>query len=257
MIKIRSSNLAVLVLIAAFICLPALLAGNVSGDMKLSPKPSYTVMRDWKATNGRRFDIAGCTLYRPTTLRTVVKADCGMLCMMIKSQNLKITAYTKGKVIYKTCEHGLKLCGTRITVIPLSDLKRGDELSLLLEPRGKGGRVISPVYAGTNNDMLMNVISRERGTVYALFAVFTAIVLTAAKLLRAKRKTAPLLCLLGAELTLFTCVLCCGDIAQFFIGSSLVRLVLYYISYALTPIMLITSAALLIIQKRLPPSYCR
>ncbi len=254
-IIIRSSNLAWLVIIAALFCLTGGLLSHVSGDMRLSPKPSHTVMRDWKATNGRRFDAAGCKISESTTLRTVVNADCSALCMIIKSRNLAITAYTKGKIIYSTDGRGLSLSGTRVTVIPLSDLKSGAELTLCLDPGGKSGCVISPIYIGANNDMLLTLIMREKKCVFALFAMCAAVILTVAKILRAKRKTAPLLCLLGAELTLFTALLCGNDIAQFFIGSSLARLVLFYISATVTPLLFLLFCALLFIQKLLRLSY--
>lgn len=257
MIDIRNLNTAPLVFFAAVICVFSALFCSASGNLKLSPKPSHTVLREWKASNGRRFDVAGAKICESMALRTVLQQDGGARCMMIKSSNLAITVYTRGKVIYSCEDRGLRLCGTRVTVIPLSDVKRGEEITLYLEPRGKGGEVISPIYIGINNDMMLTVISREKRSIYAVFALCTDAIFTAAKLLLAKRKTAPLLCLLGAELSLIIAIICNCDAAQFFIGSSLARLVLHHSFIVVTPILSAAYAVLTFIQKRLPQPYCR
>ncbi|MBQ9517544.1 MAG: hypothetical protein IJR60_05655 [Eubacterium sp.] len=254
---IRSSNLfCVAAVLAAFCAFCALFCG-FSGEMRLYPQPSHAVLREWKQSNGRRYDLAGRTLTEDITLRTTLPQGSRAQCMMIKTNNIAVYAYTKGKVICKTADRGLALCGERITIIPLSDVQNGGEITLHLEVFGKSGSVLSPVYISTNNDLLLTLITREKRAVTALFALLAAIIITAHKAVLVKRKTAPLLCLLSAELSLFTSVLCRSDIAQFLTGSSLARLILIYTSPAAAILFFAAYCVLTFIQKRLPASYYR
>ncbi len=231
--------------------------GHISEDMKLSGAPSYEILRDWKGSNGRRFDVAERTISDNTTLYTKIGQRHLKDCLVIKSQNLKVSAYTKGKVIYSTDDSGIKLCGTRITVIPLSDIKSGGELALHLEPKGKKAKVILPIYTGAKNDILLSLFLREKTVLYLLFTVLITAILTVQKLLKSKIKTAPLLCLLGAETCIFSFVLCGSDIAQLFIGSSLARLLIRYFSLAISLPLLLLFFTLSTIQKLLQIAYYR
>ena len=213
----------------------AVILSNNNSAALLKSKPAHSVMSHWYLSNGRRFDTLKNDVTEPVSISAQAEGSTDGKCLVIKSENLEITLFAKGKTIYKSADRGRRLRGRRITVIPLSDVKKGATVTLRLSPAEKSvGKILSPIYFTTNNDFLLTLFSRERSTAFAILILSFAVVLLAES--AAKRKSTAPLYIIGEVLIFQLFLLCKSDLAQLFISSSLARLIIANMSLWLLPL---------------------
>ena len=239
-IKIRQINLAVLTITAAAI-LVVLIMGEVKGapSNRLSAVPSHSVISKWYGDNDRRQNIHTLQIDNGITLhaKTDEKADC----IVLKTTNVSIKAYTKGKILYECEEKGRALTGTRITIIDTREVKKGAVIFLHLSPaKNKIGTIDAPIYSTSVNDYLLTLLSKEKCALIALiamvltFAISLSFFIFEAVFLKRKSPLPLLFC--TANLLAIMLTISNSDLYQFVFSSSEMRSVFSAISYVFLPI---------------------
>ena len=238
-------------MVLALMCITA--AAKSSGDMLFCSQPSHTVITKWYDNKGRRQRIYNLKTTEPVTLSSPIEKSINGRCIIIRSENLKITAYTKGKVLYKSSGKDKEYKGERVTIIPVDEVKKGGTIYLNLTPvKSKTGAVMEPVYLMSNNEYLFSVLCREKAVIagiFTLFAIGFALLIFALS----QRNCAGLYYLIIADLCLMLLLLSGSDLILFFIGSGAAKESLHTAMYIMLPITLAAG----IIQKFLRSSYCR
>lgn len=238
-------------MVLALLCITAV--SKSSGDLLFRTQPSHTVITKWYDNKGRRQRIYNLKTTEPVTLSSPVEKSINGRCIIIRSENLKITVYTKGKVLYKSSGKDKECTGERVTIIPVDEVKKGGTIYLNLTPvKSKTGAVTEPVYLMSNNEYLFSVLCREKAVIAGIFTLFAIGVALIVQTIR-RRKNADLFYLLIAEFCLILLLLSGSDLIFFFIGSGAAKESLHTAMYIMLPITLAAG----IIQKFLRSSYCR
>ena len=250
-IKIRHINLAVLT-ITAIAIISVLIVGTVKGEpsQRLYSAPAHTVITKWYGDNGRRKNIHQLQIDEDIILHA--KTEETGKCIILKTSNVAVKAYTKGKVLYECTETGRALRGQRITIIDAKELKKGAAIYLRLSPAEKKiGTIDAPIYSADVNEYLFTLLSNEKGTVIALAAMLSAFLISlslfifSAVFLRRKSPLPLLFC--SANILSAMLLLSKSDLLQFFISSSEMKMVFSATAYILLPI--VTATFLLTIIK--------
>ncbi|MBE6720592.1 MAG: hypothetical protein E7571_08090, partial [Ruminococcaceae bacterium] len=220
-----------IVICAVFVlmcCSAALVSLGGDDDVKISSKPAHAVLSHWYRDNGRRFKKLYYPVDKEITVSTKVKESCKNRCVIIHSENLAVTLYTKGKVLYSTKDGGKSLYGNRTTVIDVSDISSSKELFLRLTPVTKGScRITEPIYLTTNNDYIVTMLSRERATLTAATAMLAAIIICLiAAAVKRNKKFSPFVYTACFMALCLVNVFCRSEVSQLLIGKNIARYML-------------------------------
>ncbi|MBQ7203037.1 MAG: hypothetical protein IJS03_03350 [Eubacterium sp.] len=210
--------------------------GKSSDADRFTPKSSHTVLTKWYDKNDRVIKPLKTDFLSSKTIHTMLeKTPPKNSVIIVKSENIKLTAYKRGKILYSTEDTGNRLSGERYTFIPADELKKGDTLYLNITPKQNvTGAIKSPVYLGFTNDFLFTVIVRSKADIAVLSAIATGVLLLTsyAVIKRKKKAVYPLALLLNIALFVFVK----SDLFQFIIGSSEMKAVFAFTSYSLLPV---------------------
>ena len=233
MVKIRRLNIIIVIAAAVIFFTAFTVAAGKSGGLAFSPESSYTVIADWYNNIGRRKSISELEISSPVTLTSKLGDDSRGKSIIIKSNDLRLTLSTEGKIIYSSDGKDSEYKGERITVIPADDIKIGKDIMLRLTPiQGRKGRVTSPVYLAAKNDYFFTLIHREKTVIASVFALFEFSVICAVLLcfLRCKKH---LFYIILASLNTALIILCKSNLRQFIFDSCAAWNTLTVISYFL------------------------
>ena len=245
MVKIKGTNTVTVSL--AFLLIIAVLFAAVlksSEGTRFTSLPAHSVITKWYGSNGRRQKLAETKVTKEITLHAESEFDCSGKSVIIKVNNLKVSAYTKGRFLYADTSDGKALTGTRTLIFSANEIKKGGEIHLRLSPVIKeAGSITAPIYVTDNNDYLFTLLCREKGVI-----ISTAIMLSCALIsllcavfavLQKRRKFAYLLYLSALFLMSALCSLGKSELMQFAVASSELRYIIRYVSYMLLPLPLL------------------
>ncbi len=227
-------------------CLLFVMGKSDSGAV-LRSEPSHRVMTKWYGENGRRFSVCEATVTAPVVLRMTAETDGKDKKLILKTENLAVTAYTKGRILYHCSDTGKALLGKRTTVITADDIKKGKDVYLQLAPAAQQtGKMLQPVYLADNNDYLFTVLARSArthlllGVLAAAMLICLAVVAVFFRQARncraAYRKSKPILCLIALSALLFLLLLSKSELFCFLAGCSEGAYLLEHTAYLLLPL---------------------
>ena len=194
-------------------------AAKSDANQRFRAQPSHTVLTKWYDSKGRRQRIYSLKTAAPVTLSSPAEKRMEGKCIILRSENLKIKAYTRGKVLYQSSEQDKASRGERITIIPVDEVKKGGTIYLHLTPlKNKTGAVTEPVYLMSNNEYLFSVLCREKAVIAGVFALF-AIGISLLIFALSRRRCAALHYLLLADGCLILLLLSGSDLWWFVNGS--------------------------------------
>ena len=158
--------LLILLIIAALLTAEATLGDNY----RFLPSPSYTTANKWAFSDGKTAKLNNLKTNKPVTVRLKVnKRFQKGTYLIIKKENLKITAFTKNKVLYKTDEGK----GKAYALLPVEEVLKGEDISLLLEPEGKAeGSILGTVKLQSKNDFFFTLLYENRKCLLAVLLLF-------------------------------------------------------------------------------------
>ncbi len=169
----------------------------------------------WYNDDGRIIHLNAFKTDSPLTLRYKPESRLkkGTYLIIYKS-NLKITAFTKNKVIYKTDED----FGKGYALIPVSEVLKGEEIALLLEPReNKTGCIEGAIRLQSKNDFFFTLLVKEKASAVTILAIIYLFLITL------KRKS---LCLSLFFCFLLLFIITVSPLGQFFFGFLTLKAVL-------------------------------
>ena len=237
--KLIKSDKAVLCFVAFLLILTVFGVGVINQNESFSPSASHIVLSKWFGDNKRRADIT----FNDIDEEMLVQAKLGRIPysqtkLIFKTNNLRFSLFTNGKMIYKNTDKKYEGYGKHIHIIDIRDLKKGDELYLFLSPvTGATGRIESDVYLTTKNDYIFELLCKNQKTI-AVLSAFSAAAITLIIIgimwLWGKKKTAP------KALYLSCCMIISGliillksDLAQFVLNNGVIAYLLLYSSCSL------------------------
>ncbi|MBR7060155.1 MAG: hypothetical protein IKI34_00255 [Eubacterium sp.] len=228
----------------------------VKGE-RFSPSPSHIVLNRWTDDNGRIIDIISADIDRDMLIHSNLETPpCTQTQFIIKTNNLKISLFTKGKIIYQNTDKKFSGYGKQIHIIDIGDIKKGSELCLFLSPvKGKGAEIEGNIILASKNDFLLDLLCRNMKIIVLLillFLFFIGLVITGIIKLIKKKKTAPkFLYLSGCFMILSLIILLRSEIYQFIIPASFSAVILQYLCYPVFFVFLI-SFILSLLRKKPP-----
>ncbi|MBR3149412.1 MAG: hypothetical protein IKF64_04505 [Eubacterium sp.] len=237
-------------LVLCALCFFAVRGGN---GFRFESRPAHAVISKWYAQNGRRHMIPDEKITNALTLSANPEYDCTDKYIIIKSENLKIFAYTEGKILYDSKGRDSEYRGERITLIPVGDVCKNGTIQLMLTPiKNKTGKVKAPVYIADNNDYLFTLLSRESTAIKALLSLLM-IEAGIAVMLMYNKSSAPLFLAFLICMCAVILIFARSDLSQFLIASSRAKEYIIYSSYAFLSVLSCLLAASIIRAKRKKP----
>ena len=234
---IIKSKKAVLCFLAFLLILAGISFDFFSSEERISPAPSHIVLSKWYGENGRRSALD--EIESETLVKTaVLTIPCAQTQFVIKTDNLRFSLFTNGKIIYKNTDKKLSGYGKHIHIIDISDIKEGAELYLFLSPvKGENSKIEGDILLTSKNDLILNLLNQNKSVIAVLCAfilvVIALLILGIIRLLK-KKKTAPrALFLSGCFAVLFTVLLMKNDVSQLFFCSDFSRYLTLYSAYSL------------------------
>ena len=226
------------------------------GESRFSPSPAHIVLSKWKNENGRKLDIINSDIDESILIQAKLDTiPCSQTQFIIKTENLKFSLFTKGKIIYQNTDKKLSGYGKQIHIIDIRDIKKGSELCLYLRPvKGRKGRVEGDIILSSKNDFLLDIICKSKKTIIALIflmVLFISLLLIGLTKLSRKNKTAPkYLYLSGCVMIIDLIILLSSELYQFIIPASIFSIILLYSCYPLIILFLISFISSLLRKKK-------
>lgn len=239
--KILKSKKAILCLFAIAVILssisPLLFDNSEKGAFE--PSSSKIIISRWENKSKRRADIVNKDLSKAESFETKLDGiPFSQTQIVIKTNNLRFTLSTKGKILFSNTDKRFSGYGKQIHIIDIRDLKSGAVLRLFAEPvKGENGRIENAVILTTKNDYLLDLVCSNAKVLALILILFSAFLFAFSvgtiNILK-KKKSAPRmiyfsLCLLIADLLL---LLNC-DLSQFIIHSDTAKYIAFYSAYSL------------------------
>ena len=216
------------------------------GENRFSPSPSHIVLNKWKNENGRKLNIINSDINDSLLVEAELdNIPCSQTQLIIKTENLRFSLFTKGKIIYQNTDKKLSGYGKQIHIIDIRDIKKGSELCLYLSPvKGRKGRIEGDILLSSKNDFLLDIICKNKKTIIALVLLtvlfISLIIIGIAKLIK-KKKTAPkYLYLSGCFMIIGFIIFLKSELYQFIIPASFFSYILLYSCYPLLLVFLIS-----------------
>ena len=236
--KSRKAVLCITVLLFfCFLFLFSFISGSSANT--LSPSSSHIVLNKWIDKNERKKSIADFEIKEDKTYYTVLdKIPCSQTKLIIKSENLNISIFTKGKTLYKSENNKLSGYGEYINIIDISDLKDGSVLYLRLSPVKKAtGKIKPDILLTSLNDFILSLLVKNAKTIILCTAIFLLflffLILGTIRLIEKNKKAPKNLYFSCFLLILLFCFLFRSDISQLITKSSEVKYVARFSSYNL------------------------
>lgn|GEM_PF-3929329 len=243
-VKIKNgikSNKAVFCFVAFLLIFSAVLVAFINhiNNDDFSPAASHTVLSRWENENGRRVYINNTDIEKEMLCTARLSSiPSSQTKLIIKTENLRFTLFTRGKILFKNSDKRLCGYGKSIHIIDISDLKDKSEINLFLIPvKGEKGRIEGDIFLTSKNDYLLDLICKNQKTALIFILLFvTAFALAVIGIfgLFRKKKTAPKAMYLA--LLLAVCgiiILLKSDLSQFVLGGEITRYIALYSSYSL------------------------
>ena len=235
------SKKTILCFLAFLLILAGISVDFFSKGERISPAPSHIVLSKWQGENGRRKAL-GDEIKSETLIKTTaLKIPCAQTQFVIKTDNLRFSLFTKGKIIYKNTDKRLSGYGNHIHIIDISDIKEGAPLYLFLSPvKGGKSKIEGDILLTSKNDYILNLLIKNKGFIAVLctlFLVSIALFILGIIRLFSKKKTAlRALFLSGCFAVLFTVLFMKNDVSQLFFGCDFARYLTLYSAYSLLSI---------------------
>ncbi len=224
--------------VAFVLIFSAFLFTSMNGE-SFFPSPSHIVLSKWIGENGRRNEKVFDSIDKETLVKTELKQlPFSQTKLIIKTNNLRFSLFTKGKILFKNTDKKYDGFGRQIHIIDISDMKKGAELFLFLSPvESRKARIENDILLTCDYDFILDSINKNTVSYLIISALFSAaiiLILIGITRLLKKKKTAPRALYLSgclADLSLILFAKC--DIAQLLFNGSISGDVLLFLSYSL------------------------
>ena len=243
----------ILICITALIISACTMKDSDDGE-RLGFSPSYSTANRWTEDGGRITDLSKLVLTKSRVYHLDFEsAPPSGSKLIIKSENMGITAYIGGKMLYKAESD----FGTRYNIIPIDEISDGGALYLHLSPTSKmTGKITDTVRITTQNDFLFTLLRNRLPLISVLFLLIllliAILVFTCVKLSKSERKYFKNGYLTAFLVLVIAFLLGSSDLLQIIIGSAVVRYVIKYTSLMLLPVPLAIYITALTKQKSKP-----
>ncbi|MBQ9530953.1 MAG: hypothetical protein IJR70_02660 [Eubacterium sp.] len=237
--KIFKSSKALICFVAFLLVLIVISFDFFSSSEVLSPSPSHIVLTKWIGKNKRKTDIVFTDIEKQTLVQTKLKRiPFSQTKFIIKTNNLRFSLFTDGKIIFKNTDKKFSGYGKHIHIIDISDLKKNAQLYLLLSPvKNEKGRIENSIYLSSNNDFLLDLILKNQKAIFLFILIFimviSSFIIGIIKLIK-RDKSAPKM----LYFSLFTAIIGIivfsqNDISQFVFSNDITRYILQKSLYSL------------------------
>ena len=216
------------------------------GENRFSPSPSHIVLSRWENDKGRKIDIINTEINDDILVKSKLdNIPCSQTQLIIKTDNLSFSLFTKGKIIYQNTDKKLSGYGRQIHIIDIRDIKKSSELCLYLSPvKCRKGRIEGDIFLSSKNDYLLDILCRNKAKIIELVflsVLFISLMIIGITKLVKKIKTAPkYLYFSGCLIIISLIILLKSELYQFIFSASFATYILFFLCYPASIIFLIS-----------------
>lgn len=215
----------------------------VSGNSEIfRDNPSYTVVNKWYDKENKKISLNSFETDTELLLHTELPTgDYKDAKLIIKTENLSLSAHTNGKILFRSNESKYACFGECWNIIDVSDIQDGGRIYLQLIPKDNmTGSISETVYLTTQNDFLMHFLSENKMIAGIISLAFVLLILytlwSVKKMLKAKRAAAKHIYACCTIFLLIVTAVTKTNLSFFILGSSAVNYLALYSAYMLLPI---------------------